>query len=74
MTIVLSILLSFIIFPKPLAWGHVLAVLLVFTGVFIRIYNTNKKAVDDAIRNFLSRGAPLLPTTTTTSTTVTKSF
>jgi len=43
----MSILLSFIVFPKPFVFGHALAIMLVFAGVFLRIYNTNKKAIDD---------------------------
>lgn len=50
---VLSILLSYIIFPKPFLFAHLLAVVLVFTGVFLRIYNKNKQDFDDLFAHYL---------------------
>ena len=38
---VLSIVLSFIIFPKPIGISYVFAVLFVFSGVFIRVASKN---------------------------------
>lgn len=51
---VMSILLSFVLFPKPFVLGHALAIVLVFAGVFLRIYNTNKKSIDEVVmRNLI---------------------
>jgi len=49
---VLSILISYFIFPKPLSMQHVFAVLLVFTGVFIRVYCKQKEAIDEKIHQW----------------------
>ncbi|KAL9657803.1 hypothetical protein ABK040_013141 [Willaertia magna] len=51
---VLSILLSYLLFPKPLVFNHILAIILIFSGVFIRVYCKNKEAIDDLIFRMLS--------------------
>jgi adenosine 3'-phospho 5'-phosphosulfate transporter B3 len=46
---VATVMLSFIIFPKPLTLSHLIAMILVFGGIFLRIYNKNKDVIDAAI-------------------------
>jgi adenosine 3'-phospho 5'-phosphosulfate transporter B3 len=46
---VATVMLSFIIFPKPLTLTHLIAIILVFGGIFLRIYNKNKELIDAAL-------------------------
>lgn len=50
---VLSILISYLIFPKPFLFSHFLAIVLVFTGVFLRIYNKNRKEFEDIFAHYI---------------------
>ncbi|KAG2379225.1 hypothetical protein C9374_007364 [Naegleria lovaniensis] len=52
---VLSIILSYIIFPKPIHFNHTIAIMLVFTGVFIRVYCKQKRAIDQYLNSFMNR-------------------
>lgn len=65
---VLSIILSYIIFPKPIHFNHTIAIMLVFTGVFIRVYCKQKKAIDRSLNSFMNRMMQIFNTTTRSST------
>lgn len=46
---VASVMLSYIIFPKPLTFYHSLAICFIFGGIFMRIYNKNKSLIDSHV-------------------------
>jgi adenosine 3'-phospho 5'-phosphosulfate transporter B3 len=52
---VATIILSYILFPKPMTLSHLLAIVLVFCGIFLRIYNKNKDLIDNKIATIFKR-------------------
>eukprot|EP01126_Amoeba_proteus_P034759 TRINITY_DN3476_c0_g1_i3.p1 TRINITY_DN3476_c0_g1~~TRINITY_DN3476_c0_g1_i3.p1 ORF type:complete len:400 (-),score=66.52 TRINITY_DN3476_c0_g1_i3:606-1805(-) len=49
----ISISLSFILFPKPLSLLFITAVIFVFTGIFLHIYAKNQKEIDNWCRQLV---------------------
>jgi adenosine 3'-phospho 5'-phosphosulfate transporter B3 len=52
---VATVMLSFLIFPKPLTLSHLIAIILVFAGIFLRIYNKNREAIDTAVKRYFKK-------------------
>ncbi|KAL0479137.1 hypothetical protein AKO1_008011 [Acrasis kona] len=50
---VISVMLSYILFPKPLTLVHFFAIVLVFIGIFLRIYSKNRDVFDEAFGTLL---------------------